>query len=97
MNDLEEIRSILRQHLSVIRQRFRITHLRIFGSYARGQQSSKSDLDLLIGYDKPPTLWMVLELKTYLEDILGMQVDVVTERGLKKRIRDRVLAEAIDV
>ena len=56
-------------------------NVRVFGSVARGEDTENSDLDFLIDYD--------------LEDLLKCKVDVVTEQGLKARIRERVLAECV--
>ena len=71
--------------------------MQIFGSYVRGQQTINCDLDILIRYDRPPKLWMSGELRDYLTEILGLRVDIVTEKGLKPRIRERVLAEAVKI
>jgi predicted nucleotidyltransferase len=56
-----------------------------------------SDVDILIRYDCAPTLWTIFELREYLSELLECRVDVVTENGLKPRIRSRVLLEAIEV
>ncbi len=76
-------------------EKYQITELGIFGSYARGEQTEASDIDILVDYEIAPTLIMLIELRDYLSDLFGLKVDVVTKNGLKSRIRDRVLAEAI--
>lgn len=76
-------------------QSYGITDVRLFGSVARGQTRSESDVDLLI---EPParfSLFDLVGLKQDLEDLLGCHVDVVTAEGLHWYIRDRVLAEAV--
>ena len=71
-------------------------NVRIFGSVARGEANSQSDVDFLVDYDRTRrTPWFPMGLIEDLEKSLGCQVDVVTEKGLKPRIRDRVLQEAI--
>ena len=96
-HDLEAVQSVLRDHQAFIYDRFRITDLLIFGSYARREQTEQSDVDILIRYERAPTLWMIFELREYLSELLGLPVDVVTEKGLNARMRSRVLAEAIKV
>lgn len=54
-------------------------------------------MDILIRYDRSPTLWILGELRDYLTAVLGVRVDIVTEKGLKPRIRERVLAEAVKI
>lgn len=71
-------------------------NVRIFGSVARGEADLQSDVDVLVDYDRTRrTPWFPMGLVEELEALLGCRVDVVTEKGLKPRIRKRVLQEAI--
>ena len=97
MKSLEEITQILQIHQELLQERFRVSQMQVFGSYAKGEQTINSDVDILIRYDRPPTLWMLGELRDYLTEVLGVRVDIVTEKGLKPRIRERVLTEAIKI
>ncbi len=70
-------------------------NVRVFGSVARGESDEKSDIDLLVVMEPDrslldhPALWLELQ------DLLGCEVDVVSENGLRPRMRERVLNEAI--
>lgn len=97
MKTLEEIKQILSERKSWLCETYQITELGIFGSYARGEQTQDSDVDVLIEYEQAPTLFAVVNLRDFLRDLIGLPVDVVTKNGLKPRIRDRVLAEVIDI
>lgn len=68
--------------------------LALFGSFARGDQHQLSDVDLLVDLDAH-TFDRYMDLKIRLEDLLGRGVDLVLIDGLKPRIRDRILREAI--
>jgi len=68
---------------------------RLFGSVARGEADAASDIDLLVELESGRSLFDLGGLQYELERLLGRPVDVVTERGLKVRIRDRVLREAV--
>ena len=71
-------------------------NVRVFGSVARGEEAENSDIDFLINYDiNKISSWFPVGLIHDLEDLLGRKVDVVTETGLKERIRDRVLRDCI--
>ena len=70
-------------------------NVRIFGSVARGDARPDSDIDVLVDLDPGRSLLDMGGLLVDLQDLLGCRVDVVTERGLKERIRRRVLAEAV--
>lgn len=82
----EEIRRIAREH-GVVR-------LRVFGSHASGVATDSSDLDLLVQLDPERDLLDLVEFKLAVEDLLGCEVDVVTEGGLSPYLRDRILQEA---
>ena len=70
-------------------------NIRIFGSVARGEANSESDVDFLVDMEAECSLFDLGGLLMELQDLLNCPVDVVTERGLRQRIRDRVLSEAI--
>jgi len=69
-------------------------NVRVFGSAARGETTQASDLDLLVDLEPGRSLLDLGALLLDLQELLGCRVDVVTERGLRERIRDRVLREA---
>jgi predicted nucleotidyltransferase len=72
-------------------------NIRVFGSVARGQADELSDIDFLVEMETGRSLFDLGGLQAELETALGRPVDVVTEKGLKARIRSRVLLEAIPV
>jgi predicted nucleotidyltransferase len=70
-------------------------NIRIFGSVARGEADSASDVDFLVDMEPGRSLLDLGGLLMDLQDLLGCPVDVVTEKGLRERIRDRALKEAV--
>lgn len=72
-------------------------NIRVFGSVARGEERPDSDLDLLIDLEPGRSLMDHAALLLELKDLLGQEVDVVTEKGVRERYRDRVLKEAIPI
>ena len=72
-------------------------NVRIFGSAARGEDREDSDIDFLVDLEPGRSLFDLGGLLTDLQDLLGRRVDVVTEKGLRDRIRDRVLREAVPI
>ncbi len=71
--------------------------VRVFGSVARGEADRESDIDFLVELEPGRSLLGLGGLQMELESLLGRRVDVVTARGLKARIRERVLREAVRV
>jgi uncharacterized protein len=92
LNDLLRSR---RDEILRIADKHGARNVRIFGSVARGDADVASDLDLLVEMDPGRTLFDMGGMLMELEALLGCKVDIVTERGLKKRIRDRVMKEAV--
>ena len=70
-------------------------NVRVFGSVVRGEAAEGSDVDVLVALDGDRSLLDHIALKQDLEDLLGSEVDVVTEGGLHRLLRDRILAEAV--
>ena len=70
-------------------------NVRVFGSVARGEADAESDIDLLVDMEAGRSLLDLSGLLIDLEDLLGCNVDVITEKGLRDRIRERVLREAV--
>ena len=76
---------------------FGVKAIGVFGSVARGQDGPDSDVDILVDYDHQVTrgIFGFLDLKEHIEDVLGRQVDLVMRNGLHRRLRDRILDEAV--
>lgn len=92
---IDEILKARREEVLRIAARHGARNLRVFGSVARGDAGPESDLDLLVELEQGRSLFDLGGLLMDLQDLLGCRVDVVTERGLRARIRDRVLREAV--
>jgi hypothetical protein len=92
MNALE----LLREHEDVLRKRFSVQRIGIFGSFARGEDRQDSDVDVLVLFmDGQKTFDNYMNLKFYLEDVFGRNVDLVIETSIKPRLKDHILREAV--
>jgi len=95
--DLEEIRRTLRAHLPELCERYGIQSLGLFGSYVRGEEGPRSDLDILVEFKRAPTFFRFIELEDELSQLLGIKVDLVMKSALKPRIGERILSEVMPV
>ena len=95
MSVTQELIRKKRSRILAIARRHGASNLRIFGSVARGEAGPESDLDLLVDLEPGRSLLDHIALIQDLEEALGCQVDVVTERALKERYRERILGEAV--
>mgnify|MGYP000252062060 CR=1 FL=1 len=92
---LEEVLKAKREEILKVCAKYGARNVRIFGSVARREADEGSDIDFLVELEPGRTLLDLGGLQYDLEQLLGCRVDVVTERGLKPRMRERVLREAV--
>ena len=95
--DLAALADLRRRGPAISRaaERYGLTDVRVFGSFARGEANERSDVDLLVAAGSDTTLLDLSGFALAVEQIVGRHVDVATVPGLKPRIRGRVLAEAV--
>jgi len=74
-----------------------VAELALFGSFARGQATDSSDIDILVAFDGPATSRSYFGVQFYLEDLLGRSVDLVTTKALRPRFRPYVEREAVHI
>lgn len=91
-----DIESKLQEIKPVLADKFHVSRIGYFGSYVSGQQNSKSDLDLLVEFSEPIG-WSFFTLEKFLEQSLGLPVDLVTRNALKERIKEPILNQVIYV
>jgi len=86
------VKEILRRNESLLREKFGVKRIGVFGSWARGEATPDSDVDILVEFSRPIG-WEFIDLKELLARLLGRDVDLVTPAALKPQLRDTILAE----
>jgi uncharacterized protein len=99
MNSLEEIKRQLKVLNPVLKRNFSVDAIELFGSFVRGEQTEKSDLDVLVTFLEPNNvdLFKFIELRLFLMDELGVNIDLIEKDTLKPRLKGQILEEAIKV
>lgn len=97
MKNIEEIKKKLAAHRSELRERYNVRTISIFGSYARGDQTEKSDLDVLVELNKTVGIFQLIDLQDHIRKLVGLKVDLVPKESLKPVIKDEILREAVSV
>lgn len=92
---IEQVLRDKREEILTIAARHGAFNVRLFGSVARGEAGTGSDVDILVDLEPGRSLLDHAALLLELQDLLGCRVDVVTVRGLREPLRDRVLEEAV--
>ena len=90
-----ELISMLKQLNEEIRQKFKGRIIGLFGSYARGEETDQSDIDLLIEKEANISLFVLGGMKVYLEEKLNKKVDIVTTAALREEIKPYIMNELI--
>ena len=92
----DEIMSYLKQNMAVLNERFGVTRVGIFGSFARGEQSAGSDIDMVVEMEKDrKNIHSFLKLKRFLEKEMEREIDLGFEHSLKPTIKEKVIKQII--
>ena len=94
----EEIKSRLAEQRTEIRKTFHVKKIGVFGSFVRGKQTRRSDVDILVEFKKGhKDFFNYMRLKYYLEASLGRRVDLVVKEAVKPRLKERIFKEVVYV
>ncbi len=94
---IDELLSKKRLDILLLADKYGAHNVRVFGSVARGEADEQSDIDFLVDMEPGRSLFDMGGLLMDLRDLLGREVDVVTLKGLKPAIRNRVLKDAVEL
>lgn len=95
MKRLKTIKELIRKNKSSLEENYKVKVLGIFGSYARRVPHKGSDIDILVGFSESPDFFEFIRLEGFLEELLGVKVDLITSGALKPLIKDEILRETI--
>ncbi|ATZ61666.2 MAG: nucleotidyltransferase family protein [Methanosarcinales archaeon Met12] len=97
MKTLKEIKKILSTNRRELRDKYGVKELYIFGSLVTDEQTEGSDVDILVEFYDAPDLLKFIEIERYIEEIIGVKVDLVRKTVIRPEIKDAVLEEAIPI
>ncbi|RKX74689.1 MAG: hypothetical protein DRP87_16335 [Spirochaetes bacterium] len=97
MDKLKQIKQILEGQKEYLQEKYKIKEIGVFGSYVRGEQKKKSDVDILVEFEEAPGLLTFMEIENYLSGILNIKVDLVIKDALKPVIGKHILKEVINI
>jgi predicted nucleotidyltransferase len=92
---LQEIQHTLIAHKKELYGRYRVKELGVFGSYARGEQKKRSDIDILVEFSVRPDVFTLIDLEDHLKRLLKKKVDVVRKKAVRPELRKAVLDEVV--
>jgi len=94
---LDTILTTIRNFENEIRKEYKAELIGVFGSYVRGEQEGGSDVDILVRFLENATLFDLVALGDFLEEKLGVKVDIVSERAVRKELKEQILSEVVAI
>ena len=95
MRTVKEIKEILAEHKDEVSRKYKVREIGIFGSYVRGEQKERSDIDILVSFFGIPDVFKYMELEDYLRRLLHRKVDLVRKEAIRPELKKRILKEAV--
>lgn len=90
----EDIIRILRENKSTL-SKYRVKQIGIFGSFAKGQEDKKSDVDVLVEFYGIPDIFLLIDLEDYLKKIIGKKVDLVRKQVIRDELKETIERETV--
>lgn len=97
VKNIEEAKAVLREHKAEVVRQYRVREIGIFGSYVRGEQKERSDIDILVSFSGIPDVFKYMELEDHLKSLLRRKVDLVRKEAIRPELKKRILREAVYV
>jgi predicted nucleotidyltransferase len=92
--NLIDVKKILEENRDFLRERFHVMDVGIFGSFVRGEETSLSDIDILVTFEKGhKDFFNYMRMKYYLGELIGMEVDLVIKEAVKPGLREKIFRE----
>ena len=95
MLSIKEINEILKAHKEELYQKYSVVEIGVFGSIVRGEQKKRSDIDILVEFEKVPDLLKFINLERYLSRLLKKKVDLVSKKAIRPELKDMILSEVV--
>ncbi|HIH22750.1 TPA: nucleotidyltransferase family protein [Candidatus Micrarchaeota archaeon] len=95
MTELDKKIELIEKHKQELAKDYKVKKIGVFGSYVRGEQRKKSDIDILVDFSETPGLFKFVALGLRLTELLGVKVDLVTKNSLKPNIGKQILKEVV--
>ncbi|MBM4307210.1 MAG: nucleotidyltransferase family protein [Deltaproteobacteria bacterium] len=95
MNSLKGINEILKANKEDLYQKYSVIEIGVFGSIVRGEEKKRSDIDILVDFEKVPDLLKFINLERYLSRLLKKKVDLVSKKAIRPELKNTILGEVV--
>ncbi|MBF0565856.1 MAG: nucleotidyltransferase family protein [Nitrospirae bacterium] len=76
-------------------RKYHVSEIGVFGSFVRGEQKKRSDVDILVSFSETPDLFKFIELGRYLQKLLRKKVDLIDKSGIRRQLKEIILNEVV--
>lgn len=95
MKTLAKVKKLLREHKAEVQEKYNVRKIGVFGSFVRGEQKKRSDIDILVEYSEIPDLLKLIELENKLQKLLKRKVDLIEKSGIRAELKETILKEVV--
>jgi uncharacterized protein len=95
MKKIDHVKKILKKHKEELKEKYKIIEIGIFGSYVRGQQKKRSDIDILVKFKEPVSLFSLIGAEIYLSELLNTKVDLIPKADIRSELKEAILKETV--
>jgi predicted nucleotidyltransferase len=92
---VHELLAAIKAHKQILKERYKVKEIGVFGSFVRSEQTTESDVDILVDFFEVPDLLDFINLERYLQRVLRKKVDLVRKPVVRKELRERILNEVV--
>jgi predicted nucleotidyltransferase len=92
---VHELLATIKAHKQILKERYKVKEIGVFGSFVRSEQTTESDVDILVDFFEVPDLLVFINLERYLQRVLKKKVDLVRKPVVRKELKERILNEVV--
>ena len=92
---VHELLATIKAHKQILKERYKVKEIGVFGSFVRSEQTTESDVDILVDFFEVPDLLDFINLERYLQRVLRKKVDLVRKPVVRKELKERILNEVV--
>jgi predicted nucleotidyltransferase len=92
---VHELLATIKAHKQILKERYKVKEIGVFGSFVRSEQTTESDVDILVDFFEVPDLLVFINLERYLQRVLRKKVDLVRKPVVRKELKERILNEVV--
>jgi predicted nucleotidyltransferase len=92
---VHELLATIKAHKQILKERYKVKEIGVFGSFVRSEQTTESDVDILVDFFEVPDLLVFINLERYLQRVLRKKVDLVRKPVVRKELEERILNEVV--